>query len=64
MAREQDMHRLTVDGVTYCFRSDDDFRLARDLMQRIATTRTQFQAELNRRWIRYVIEDRPHADIR
>ena len=57
-------HRLTVDGLTYAFRSEDDFRLARDLMQRIDTTRTQFQAELNKRWIRYTIEDRGHADSR
>jgi hypothetical protein len=58
------MHRLTVDGLTYCFRSEDDFRLARDLMQRIDTTRTQFQAELNKRWIRWTMEDKPHADSR
>jgi hypothetical protein len=56
------MHRLTVDGVTYCFRSEDDFRLARELSRRIDNTRTQFQGELNKRWIKWGVDEKPYAN--
>jgi len=52
------MHRLTVDGLTYVFRHEDDFRIARELSRRIDNTRTQFQSELNKRWIKWDV-DRP-----
>jgi len=52
------MHRLTVDGVTYVFGSQPDFELARNIARRIDSTRTQFQAELTKRWIRFTTEER------
>jgi hypothetical protein len=58
------MHRLTVDGTTYVFKSEDDFRIARDLSRRIDNTRTQFQGELNKRWIKWDVDDKAYANGR
>jgi hypothetical protein len=55
------MHRLTVDGTTYILYSEDDFLIAREISRRIDSTRTQFQAELNRRWIKWDVDEKPYA---
>jgi hypothetical protein len=62
MAREQDMHRLTVDGVTYLLYNEHDFLIARDISRRIDNTRTQFQGELNKRWIKWGVDEKPYAN--
>jgi hypothetical protein len=52
------MHRLTVGAVTYVFRSEDDFRIARQIKERMGTTEQAFQAELTKRWIVFGTEER------
>jgi hypothetical protein len=58
------MHRLTVGAVTYVFGSLPDFELARSISMRIDNTRTRFQAELTKRWIRFTTEERGQTNGR
>jgi hypothetical protein len=58
---EQDMYRLTVAGLTYVFKREADFRIARVLSYRVGATPTEFQAELNKRQIKWNVDDKFYA---
>jgi hypothetical protein len=53
------MYRLTLNGVTYVFRSNPDFELARSIARRLEPTRDRFERELTNRWVSFDVEKEP-----